>query len=144
MAKIAASYNTSVAYDAVPINRGKQILEDYYIKIWNAIYFNSANASHTKLFIPSIFHRLSLTLWPNFILTPFLTNHGSFRSYLHEINKTPSPIFSCPQKAGPPLWSSGQSFWLQIQRSRVRFPALPDFLSSSGSGTGSTQSREVN
>ena len=29
----------------------------------------------------------------------------------------------------PPLWSSGQSFWLQIQRSRVRSPALPDFLS---------------
>ena len=28
---------------------------------------------------------------------------------------------------GPPLWSSGQSFRLQIQRSRVRFPALPDF-----------------
>ena len=46
--------------------------------------------------------------------------------------------------AGPPLWSSGQSFWLQIQRSRVRFPALPDFLSSSGSGKGSTQPREVN
>jgi hypothetical protein len=40
------------------------------------------------------------------------------------------------------LWSSGQSFWLQIQRSRVRFPALPDFLSSSGSGTGSTKPRE--
>ena len=37
---------------------------------------------------------------------------------------------------------SGQSFWLQIQRSRVRSPALPDFLSSSGSGTGSTQPRE--
>ena len=44
----------------------------------------------------------------------------------------------------PPLWSSGQSFWLQIQRSRFRFPALPDFLSSSWSGTGSTQPREVN
>jgi hypothetical protein len=28
---------------------------------------------------------------------------------------------------GPPLWSSGQSSWLQIQRSRVWFPALPDF-----------------
>ena len=40
------------------------------------------------------------------------------------------------------LWSSGQSFWLQIQRSRVRFPALPDFLSGSGSGTGYTQTRE--
>ena len=38
----------------------------------------------------------------------------------------------------------GQSLWLQIQRSRVRSPALPDFLSSSGSGTGSTQPREVN
>ena len=48
------------------------------------------------------------------------------------------------EKYGPPLWSSGQSFWLQIQRSRVRFPALPDFLSSSGSGTGPTQPREVN
>jgi len=42
----------------------------------------------------------------------------------------------------PPLWSSGHSFWLQIQRSRVRYPALPDFLSSSGSGMGSTQPRE--
>ena len=47
-------------------------------------------------------------------------------------------------RARPPLWSSGQSFWLQIQRSQVRFPALPDFLSSSGSGTGSIQPREVN
>ena len=47
-------------------------------------------------------------------------------------------------KARPPLWSSGQSFWPQIQRSRVRSPALPDFLSSSGSGTGFTQPREVN
>jgi hypothetical protein len=45
-------------------------------------------------------------------------------------------------KGGPPLWSSDQGFWLQIQRSRVRFPALPDFLSGSGSGTGCTQSRE--
>jgi hypothetical protein len=26
----------------------------------------------------------------------------------------------------PPLWSSGQSPWLQIQRSRVRFSELPD------------------
>jgi hypothetical protein len=27
-----------------------------------------------------------------------------------------------------PVWSSGQSSWLQMQRSCVRFPALPDFL----------------
>jgi hypothetical protein len=43
----------------------------------------------------------------------------------------------------PPLWSSGQGFWLQIQRSRVRFPELPHFLSGSGSGTGCTQPREL-
>jgi hypothetical protein len=28
------------------------------------------------------------------------------------------------------------SSWLEIQRARVRFPVLPDFLRSSGSGTG--------
>jgi hypothetical protein len=39
---------------------------------------------------------------------------------------------------GPPLWSSGQSFWLQIERSRVRLLSLPDFLRSRGSQTGST------
>jgi hypothetical protein len=44
----------------------------------------------------------------------------------------------------PPLWSSGQSFWLQIMRSHVRYPALPDSLRSSGSGTGYTQPREDN
>jgi hypothetical protein len=42
----------------------------------------------------------------------------------------------------PPLWSSDQSSWLQIQRSRVRFSVLLDFLRSSGCGTGSTQPRE--
>jgi hypothetical protein len=36
------------------------------------------------------------------------------------------------------------SSWLQIQRSWVQFPALPDFLRSSGSETGSTQPREYN
>jgi hypothetical protein len=46
--------------------------------------------------------------------------------------------------SGPLLWSSGQSTWLQIQRSRVLFPALPDFLKSSGCGMGSTQPREYN
>jgi hypothetical protein len=45
--------------------------------------------------------------------------------------------------AGPPLWSSGQSSWVQIEV-WVRFPTLPDFLRSSGSGTGSTQPREYN
>jgi hypothetical protein len=41
----------------------------------------------------------------------------------------------------PPLWSRGLCSWLQKQRSRVRFPALPDVQCSRGSGTGSTQPR---
>jgi hypothetical protein len=45
---------------------------------------------------------------------------------------------------GPPLRASGQSSWLQIQRSQVLFPALPDYLRSNGSGTRSTQPREYN
>ena len=40
------------------------------------------------------------------------------------------------------MWSSGQGFWLQIQRSRVRFPALPDFLRGIGPGTVYSQPRE--
>jgi hypothetical protein len=28
---------------------------------------------------------------------------------------------------GPPLWSSGQTSWLQIQRSQVRFRQLPHY-----------------
>jgi len=51
------------------------------------------------------------------------------------------PVMFCQVEVAA---SSGQSFWLQIQRFRVRSPALPDFLCSSGSGTGSTQPREVN
>jgi hypothetical protein len=41
-------------------------------------------------------------------------------------------------------YRSGHSSWLQIKRSLVRFPALPDFLRSSGSRTGSTQPHEYN
>jgi ribonuclease HI len=99
LAKTAASYITTVACDVLPTTPGKQTLEDCCTKIRNAIYVNSANASHTKLFIPTIFHRLSLSLRPNFLLTQFLTNHGCFRSYLHKIKKTPSPNCHCPEKA---------------------------------------------
>jgi hypothetical protein len=45
---------------------------------------------------------------------------------------------------GPPLWSNGQSFWLQIQRSRGPFPAPSDFLRSLGCETGTAQPRVDN
>jgi ribonuclease HI len=98
LAKTVARYNNTIAYDEIPINREKKILKKKKKKIWNAIYVNSANASHTKPYIPTVFHRLSLPLWPNFLLTQFLTHHGSFRSYLHKKNKTPSPNCNCPEK----------------------------------------------
>jgi hypothetical protein len=99
LAKTVASYNITIAYNVLPTTRGKRTLEDHYTKISNAIYVNSANASHTKLFIPTIYHRISLSLWPNFLLTQFLKSHGSFRSYIHKINKMPSPNCNCPKKA---------------------------------------------
>jgi hypothetical protein len=59
---------------------------------------------------------------------------NSFGTY--EANKNVTICFNWP-----PLWSSGQSAWLQTW---VRFPALPDFLRSSSSAKGSTQPREDN
>jgi hypothetical protein len=49
-------------------------------------------------------------------------------------------ILLCLSRGGPPLWSSGQSSWLQIRRFRARFPGTTK--KSSGSGMGSTQPRE--
>ena len=82
LAKTVASYKPTTSYDAIPVSRGKRVLEEDYtrIKIWNAAYTNSEKASHTKPLIPSILHRMTLTLWPNHILTQFLTNHGCFGS----------------------------------------------------------------
>jgi hypothetical protein len=48
------------------------------------------------------------------------------------------------QQYGPSLWSIGQEFLATDQEVRGRFPALPDFLSNSVSGTGLTQPREYN
>jgi hypothetical protein len=64
----------------------------------------------------------------------------SYQLYLQSITNLHRPCI----ETRPPLWSSGQSFRLQIQRSRFRFPAPADFLRSSGSGTESTQPREDN
>jgi ribonuclease HI len=98
LAKTVMSYNSNITYDAIPVSRGKQLLEDYYTQIWDATYINTRKASHTKSLIPSIFQRKSLPLWPNHILTQLLTNHDCFRSYLHKMKKVPTPLYSCPEK----------------------------------------------
>ena len=48
MAKIVASYNPNITYDAISMSRGKRILEDYYTGMWNATYINSEKGPDTK------------------------------------------------------------------------------------------------
>jgi hypothetical protein len=70
------------------------------------------------------------------------STEGSFgeRSSTRDVRGCrPDIILGTVPTSGSLLWSSGHSSWLQTQKSRVRFPALPDFLSSSESGTGPTQ-----
>jgi hypothetical protein len=43
------------------------------------------------------------------------------------LNLTEAIYLPDPTSLGLPLLFSGQSSWLQIQKSRVRYPALPDF-----------------
>ena len=47
LAKIVASYKSTIDYTKIPKSRGKQILEDHYTKIWNAIYVNAEVAGHS-------------------------------------------------------------------------------------------------
>jgi hypothetical protein len=145
LAKTAASYIPTLAYNEIPINRRKQLLEDHYSKLCNEIYVKSANASLTKLYIPTISHRLSLSRWPNFLLTQFLTNRGSFRSYLYKINKARSPNCNCPAKAEQTashlllecsLWSKDRPSVLRslpphlVQQFHINTVSITNFLRS--------------
>jgi hypothetical protein len=66
-----------------------------------------------------------VTQWPT---VAFKSDTSFFFFSLERWTRTASVVYS----------------WLQTQRSRVRFPAPPDFLSSRGSATGSTESGEHN
>ena len=98
LAKIDASLKSTFDYKGISFTRCKQLLTEHYRKIWNLTYTNSEHGLHTKTFIPNVHHRLSLSLGPNHITSQFLTNHGRFRSYLYKMNKSPSPLCSCPEK----------------------------------------------
>jgi ribonuclease HI len=36
LARTVATYNPTITYDAIPVSRGKQLMEEYCAKIWNA------------------------------------------------------------------------------------------------------------
>jgi hypothetical protein len=67
-------------------------------------------------------HKNKIPGWP---VSHLMTKRYEQFPLVHKRTKQHTPA--------PSLWSSGQSSWLQIQRSWVRFPALPDFLRSSES-----------
>ena len=115
---------------------------------WQYIFlaiFSSSNHIRTRIewFVASTLEHSKRILFIVLISYTGAHNIWIFDKYLKHTN-TYKYLKVAYYKHRLPLWSSGQSFWLQIQRSRVRFPALPDFLSSNGSGTGSTQPREIN
>jgi hypothetical protein len=85
----------------------------------------------------------SLVFIPNILSAPCSQILSMVRANVHTHTKLQTKLWMCIGK-WPPLWSSGQSFSLQIQRSWVRFPVLSEFLRSRGSWTGSTQHREDN
>jgi hypothetical protein len=60
-----------------------------------------------------------------------------------QIAKLESRLEISERKVTIILWPSGQSSWLQTQRSRVCFLVLPDFLCNSGSGTRSSLTCEA-
>jgi len=73
-------------------------------------------------------HGLPAFLWRT--ATPITVRWFACRTWENNMGAIPNRLTYCV------------IFIVCIQKSRVRSPALPDFLSSTGSGTGSTQPRE--
>ena len=127
-------------------NKHGQLSESVPHRTMLLLTFNDFSFSHKKYwrritcdYVPSKFtlcvtaRTLAIGLTPSPYRIPCMAER--YRNKHHTLLDLPS-LYS--------LMTASVSFWLQIQRPRVRFPALPDFLSGSGSGTGYTQPREVN
>jgi hypothetical protein len=121
-----ASVSTSVhiAVRGFPLTRTSPLLDLLSVP-WAVAYYNTGFC-----------HHLLCPVWSK--------EERKEKNKQLKLRKKIRYIISAIYEKRPPLWSSGQSSWLQIQRSWVLFPALPDHLRSSGSGTGSTQPREDN
>jgi hypothetical protein len=69
--------------------------------------------------------------------------HPAQRNYFWKIKKYRHSVYELREVCRPMRYQV-MGFLATDPEVRVRFPALPDFPKSSGSGTGSTQTREYN
>ena len=94
-----ATQNHHITYSRLPKSALQKDIRKESIRKWQKHLEETTKGAITKEFFSSVESRLAVNL-------QLSSNITTIR---------------------PPLWSSGQSFWIQIQRSRVRFPALPVF-----------------
>jgi hypothetical protein len=85
--------------------------------------------SHNILILPPIVRLYWLSLYYDLSFTT-TARHKHALNCLCVYSQTNFIIRVNLDSRWPLLWSSDQSSWLQIQRSRGRFPALPDFVRS--------------
>ncbi len=96
MAKKASTSHLRISYDKMPLSFTKKMLREKYINIWNNNYIISNTGNITKLYFPTVYHRLHLReLTPDFITTQFLTGHGKFNAYLYRFKVKTSPECEC-------------------------------------------------
>ena len=95
-------YSQGICYDARSYDRKK------LTNIYQSIRCNMPEG----LNLHPIIRLTCFSLLSSVLLMPFTSDIRWSQSFV-----------SCT--TNPASWSSGQSFWLQITRSRVRFPALP-------------------
>jgi len=52
LAKTVLSYYPNITYDAIPVSRGKQLLEDYYTQIWASLTQQTTHSFHLTQKVP--------------------------------------------------------------------------------------------
>lgn len=96
MAKKASKSHLSIAYDKMPLSFSKKTLREKYMHIWDEQYIKAKTGSITKLYFPTVNHRMKLKDFKlDFITTQFLTGHGKFNQYLNRFKSVSSAECDC-------------------------------------------------
>jgi ribonuclease HI len=105
LAKEAANIDISESiYNLFPLSFAKRHFHSVTVNEWEKQWKSTSKASQTKQFFPSISDRLCVQhLKPNFILTQYLSGHGSFNSYLNRFKLRESDLCDCGLSIESPL-----------------------------------------